>query len=130
MWQTKPGLFHDEPCRLMSGLTTQEPSSTPSHSAGMTSLPSLLAIPAVLLAACSPLPAEPPSSGSGTAASCNADALSTEFVGQDASVVFATTFTAPVRVIRPGDAVTEDFNPARINFVLDANERVKQVYCG
>ena len=42
----------------------------------------------------------------------------------------ATTFTAPIRIVRPGAAVTEDFNPARTNSVLDANERVTQVYRG
>ena len=84
----------------------------------------------LFLAACGPLPSEPPASGPGGSASCNAEALSSEFVGQDASVIFATTFTAPIRIIRPGDAVTEDFNPDRINFVLDANERVTRVYCG
>jgi hypothetical protein len=82
------------------------------------------------LAACAPLPFEPPASDPDDPAACNAQALSSEFVGQDASVLFATTFTAPIRIIRPGDAVTEDFNPARINFVLDADERITQVYCG
>lgn len=96
----------------------------------MTSLPSLLASSAVLWAACAPLPAEPPVTGPADAASCNADVLSTEFVGQDASVILATTFTAPIRVIRPGDMVTEDLRQNRINFVLDANERVTQIYCG
>ena len=84
----------------------------------------------LVLAACAPLPSEPPAPSPGGAAACNPEALSSEFVGQDASVIFATTFTAPIRIIRPGDAVTEDFNPARINFVLDANERVTRVYCG
>ena len=92
----------------------------------MTQLPLLIAAPALLLAACAPLP----SSGPVGPVSCNAEALTSEFVGQDAGVIFATTFTAPIRVIRPGDAVSEDFNSARINFVLDANERVTRVYCG
>ena len=90
----------------------------------------LLAASALLFTACAPLPPGSPLQVSDSTASCNAEVLSSEFVGQDASVLLATTFTAPIRIIRPGDAVTEDFNPARINFVLDANERVTQVYCG
>ena len=97
---------------------------------GMIKLRSAPAVLILLLAACETLPSAPGSSGPGHSASCTAEALSVEFVGQDASVIFATTFTAPIRVIRPGDAVTEDFNPARINFVLNANERVTEVYCG
>jgi hypothetical protein len=96
----------------------------------MTQIYMLPAAVVLLLTACAPLPLEPPASGPGGPASCNAGTLSSQFVGQDASVIFATTFTAPVRVIRPGDAVTEDFSPDRINFVLDANERVARVYCG
>jgi hypothetical protein len=96
----------------------------------MTPIHTVPAATLLFLAACVPLPFEPPASGPGSPANCNAEALSSEFVGQDVSMIFATTFTAPIRVIRPGDAVMEDFNPARINFVLDANERVTQVYCG
>jgi hypothetical protein len=34
------------------------------------------------------------------------------------------------RIIRPGEPVTMDFSPARMNVVLDAQDRVSQVYCG
>lgn len=36
----------------------------------------------------------------------------------------------PVRVIRPGDAVTEDFSPQRLNVRLGADDRVVAVDCG
>jgi hypothetical protein len=36
----------------------------------------------------------------------------------------------PYRVIRPGDAVTEDFNPNRLNIRLDGADRVVAVDCG
>lgn len=35
-----------------------------------------------------------------------------------------------VRVIRPGQAVTMDFNPFRLNIELDASNRVLRVRCG
>jgi hypothetical protein len=35
-----------------------------------------------------------------------------------------------VRVIRPGQAVTMDFNPFRLNIELDASDRVLRVRCG
>ena len=34
------------------------------------------------------------------------------------------------RVIRPGDAVTMDFNPERINFRLDDTGRIIAIDCG
>lgn len=35
-----------------------------------------------------------------------------------------------VRLIRPGDAVTEDFNAARLNVDLDAADRIRGFWCG
>lgn len=89
----------------------------------MTRLIPLLALP-LLLAGCMPT-APVPDSGA-----CGADALAAEFVGRDASALFATTFAIPVRFIRPGDPITEDFNPSRANFDIDANEVVTRVWCG
>ena len=37
---------------------------------------------------------------------------------------------ALVRVIQPGQAVTMEFNEARLNLEVDARKRVKQVRCG
>ncbi len=51
-------------------------------------------------------------------------------VGQDVSPVFAVTFTQPMRIIRPGDAVTMDFSDERINFTLDDKDTVRSVTCG
>lgn len=36
----------------------------------------------------------------------------------------------PLRVIRPGMAVTMDFSPARLNIELDGAGRVARVFCG
>ncbi len=51
-------------------------------------------------------------------------------MGQEVGVVAAMTFPAPMRIIRPGEAVTMEFNPARLNFELDGANRIARVYCG
>lgn len=61
---------------------------------------------------------------------CGAGPLADRFVGQDAAVLFATFFTAPIRVVRPGDAATQDVQPRRINFDVDADGRITGVRCG
>lgn len=93
----------------------------------------VLALPALLLAlaACESLPpSDGTGSGSGNPDTCNAERIGAEFVGMDASSVTAATFVAPVRVIRPGDMVTMDFNPERVNFEVGADGRIARVYCG
>lgn len=37
---------------------------------------------------------------------------------------------ASIRVIRPGEAVTKDFRPDRLNVELDEEGKVTRVYCG
>ena len=39
-------------------------------------------------------------------------------------------FNKPVRVIRPGMAVTMDFSPERLNIQIDREGRISQVTCG
>lgn len=36
----------------------------------------------------------------------------------------------PIRWIRPGDAVTQDYGPNRLNVMLDENGRIASVRCG
>lgn len=90
----------------------------------------LLALPALaLLAACEttmPPPTDPAPVQDGT---CDEASLQA-FVGGPSSALFATTFTIPVRFIRPGEAVTMDFQPNRANFEIDAAEVVTRAYCG
>lgn len=52
------------------------------------------------------------------------------FLGGPAATLLATTFTQPVRFIRPGDAVTMDFRSDRLNFDIDGSEVVTRAYCG
>jgi hypothetical protein len=39
-------------------------------------------------------------------------------------------FSQQVRVIRPGQAVTMDYSPARLNIEVNGAERISRVSCG
>lgn len=84
----------------------------------------LLAPPLLVLLAACEVPVTPPAADACGAAGAQA------FVGGPASALFATTFTQPVRFIRPGDVVTMDFREDRLNFDIDAGEVVTRAYCG
>jgi len=51
-------------------------------------------------------------------------------VGEPVDVVAASTFPAPMRVIGPGDAVTMDYLPNRLNVSYNEAGIVTDVYCG
>ncbi len=51
-------------------------------------------------------------------------------IGQDATALETTLHLGMVRVIRPGDLVTQDFRPARINFMIDENDVIQTINCG
>ncbi len=82
--------------------------------------------PVSLIAACLALSACAPEAGT---SACSADGYES-FIGQDEEVFARSTFPAPMRIIRPGQPFTEDFNADRLNFVLDAEGRIARVYCG
>lgn len=86
------------------------------------------ALPALLLAlaACAPLPPVP---GGGTGDDCGASGLR-PLLGRPVSVLAAMLLPAPVRIIRPGEAVTMDFVATRLNIELDAGDRIARLYCG
>lgn len=46
------------------------------------------------------------------------------------AAVRARANAASVRVLKPGQPATMEFNPARVNIDLDARNRVKTVRCG
>ena len=71
----------------------------------------------------SPLPPEP------APGDCGASAMQ-GFVGQPESVLAATTFAVPIRIIHPGDAITMDYSPTRLNFEIDARGRIARIFCG
>ncbi|WP_316014331.1 I78 family peptidase inhibitor [Roseobacter sp. HKCCA0434] len=78
------------------------------------------------LAACTPV-AEP--DGPAAPGQCREGGYD-QFIGQNEEIFARATFPAPMRIIRPGDAVTMDFNPDRLNFRLDASGTIVEVFCG
>jgi hypothetical protein len=85
--------------------------------------PAPLAAALVLLAACVAPPAPPEGDA------CGAAGLQ-GLVGQPETVLAAMTFPAPMRVLRPGMAVTMDYSPDRLNVTLDAGGTITRVACG
>lgn len=65
----------------------------------------------------------------GAADTCGA-APYTNLIGQNVTALEKVLILRQVRVIRPGDAVTEDFRPVRINFDISANETIRAITCG
>jgi hypothetical protein len=51
-------------------------------------------------------------------------------VGQSGQIARLLVLDQPVRVIPPNSAVTMDYRPERINFDLDAADRISAVRCG
>lgn len=60
-----------------------------------------------------------------TAGDCNFNYL----VGQNVNDAYLN-LGRPTRVINPGDAVTQDYNPQRVNVHVDAQGYVMKVNCG
>lgn len=91
----------------------------------------LLALPALLLtlAACGPivLPTEPDGGIGGD--SCGTSALQ-QFLGQPASALDAVRLSQPFRIIRPGEMVTMDYLPERVNFRVGPDGRIVEITCG
>ncbi|MCZ4259302.1 I78 family peptidase inhibitor [Limimaricola sp. G21655-S1] len=86
----------------------------------------------LLLAACAAYPPAPepvPSPPAAEPGACGA-AERQRLVGAPVTALERELILGPVRIIRPGDVVTMDFRPDRINFEIDALERIARVYCG
>ncbi len=60
---------------------------------------------------------------------CNARQYA-NLIGQDATALEKVLILGQVRVIRPGDLVTQDFRPERINFGIDTTNRISDISCG
>ena len=99
----------------------------------------LMRSPAILLIgfllACGPVP---PGSGSGDGSppgaapdlfSCGAADL-TSLIGGPVTALPETGGWGALRIIHPGDAVTEDFSTARLNVEVDAQDRILRLSCG
>lgn len=82
------------------------------------------ALALLALAACQPAPPVTPTGD----ARCGAEALQTR-IGQSARVLETMRFAGPVRIIRPGMAVTMDYRPDRLNIEIDAANTIARVWC-
>lgn len=51
-------------------------------------------------------------------------------VGQPAEVLETIRFTQPVRLVRPGEAVTMDFSPHRLTVEANEADRIVRLACG
>lgn len=92
----------------------------------------LAAMAPLLLIACTdmvPTPFEGPTVPPADQDGCNA-AQHANMIGQDATALERVLLMGPVRVIRPDDAVTMDYRPDRINFMIDAENQVSSITCG
>ncbi len=84
----------------------------------------------LLLSACAqpPLPALPPVVP--VAEDTCGSAQYANLIGQDATALERVLLMGPVRVIRPDMAVSMDYSAARINFAVDAGNRITGITCG
>lgn len=91
----------------------------------------LMLAPLAVIAACTDpalqTPTAPPVPVAG-ADTCNAG-RHVNLVGQDATALERVLIMGPVRVIRPGQPVTMDFRPDRINFNIGTDNRIVSVSC-
>ncbi len=54
-----------------------------------------------------------------------------QLIGQSVEDLAAVSFASPVtRFINPGDVVTQDLNPNRMNIVFGEDGKITRVYCG
>nr|WP_255697333.1 I78 family peptidase inhibitor [Sinirhodobacter sp. WL0062] len=61
-------------------------------------------------------------------AGCTAADLQ-DLIGQSETVLASMKFAVPLRVIHPGDMVTMDFRPNRLNFHVDASGKIEKIDC-
>jgi hypothetical protein len=53
-----------------------------------------------------------------------------QYLGQSEGVLAGLVFAQPVRIIGPDQAVTQDYNPTRINFDVDRAGDITRIWCG
>lgn len=53
-----------------------------------------------------------------------------DLIGQDSAVLQTMKFSQPLRVVGPGEFVTMDFNPHRLNIDISDTDVVIAVRCG
>lgn len=94
----------------------------------------ILAAPALLaLTACQQSLAEAPPPAPPAEDACGAAKLA-HYVGKEATPgveaeLAADSTAEATRTIRPGDAVTMDFRPDRLNIEIGKDGKIKRIYC-
>ena len=83
----------------------------------------------LLVPACTAVEPQTPATPAPADDTCNAAAYA-GLVGQDATALERVLLMGKVRVIRPGQAVTMDFMPDRINFRVGEDGRIAAITCG
>jgi len=68
-------------------------------------------------------PAPPPADACGAA-------MFEGMIGEPRGEIHEPSLPQPYRIIEPGDAVTKDYRPDRLNIYLDDDGHVSRVYCG
>ena len=80
-----------------------------------------------LLSACAmPIVSYPPPTDPNA---CGAPGLQ-RLIGMPATVIPPTGVWASIRIIHPGDIVTMDYSPIRLNVYVDAANRITRLTCG
>ena len=72
----------------------------------------------LLLAGCNTVPV--------TQSTCNADNWD-EFIGQPETAIYGAL--ANLRVVRPNEAITQDFNPERLNAEINKDGNITRFAC-
>lgn len=89
----------------------------------------VLALVAVLAGCVAEVPpSQPPVQPPGPDA-CGASGMQ-GLIGQDRAVLAAMSLPMGTRVIEPGQPVTTDYSPQRLNIDLDARDRIVRLWCG
>ena len=88
---------------------------------------SLIAVSALSLLACATTPTEQSAACDAGAGSALVGRAATAALGAEA---FRLTGARRLRWIRPGDVVTMDYSPQRLNVHLDAEGKVERLACG
>ncbi|SFR97494.1 I78 family peptidase inhibitor [Yoonia litorea] len=83
----------------------------------------------LVLGACAELAPQLPATPEVQDDTCNANTYA-DLVGRGATALERVLILGQVRVIRPDDAVTMDFRPERINFMIDDENAISRITCG
>jgi len=82
------------------------------------------------LSACVPVLGLPPMAQPPQTPDTCGIAARTAYVGQPVAALVTDGLAGNARIIRPGDAVTEDYSDARLNVDLDAADMITRLWCG